>query len=71
MKRIIDFLQEPEDIPIQIGGWYKINIGPECGDKPEYKRFKAIKKYKHFVLFEDKYGTRECFSYWQLARFAS
>lgn len=68
MNLLMARINEPEDITIKIGAWYIIR---KPNETPESRRMRAVKKYENFVLFEDKNGTRECFTYWYLARFAA
>lgn len=69
MDRLEEFLQEPGDLGVKVGGWYKVRV--EIAPKAfEYRRMRAVKKFPRFWLFKDERGTRECFSDWYLARWA-
>ncbi len=46
------------------GQIYKLTIKRETGK--EIKRMRLLRKYRYFVLFEDAYGIRECFLWFEL-----
>ena len=50
------------------GKIYKLKIKREMGY--ETKRLRLLDEYRHFALFVDRYGIRECFSYFELAETA-
>lgn len=59
-------LRNPERPAICIGAEYTII---KHGDKESKKiKYRAVKKYKHHVVFEDERGIRESFIWWELAR---
>lgn len=67
MDRLEEFLQEPGDLGVKVGGWYKLRV--EFAKAFVYRRMRAVKKFPRFWLFEDERGIRECFSEWYLARY--
>lgn len=50
------------------GQIYKLTVKKEIGK--EIKRMRLLEEYRHFALFVDRYGIRECFSYFELAEMA-
>lgn len=51
---------------LEVGHIYKITV-TECREEGskgwrKQKEYRLLKKYKHFMLFENEYGTKESFT---------
>lgn len=64
-------LYNPPEPKIREGEWYVLAVRVPIGGKAFATRrikLRAVKKYKHVVLFEDEKGIRECWTMWEIAR---
>lgn len=63
-------MQKP--IELTEGQWYELNIWKraEVGTKHKLvkRKMQLLKKYRHYALFVDRNGVRECFGYFELRR---
>lgn len=61
-------MQKP--IELTEGQWYELNIWKRADAGTKYKlvkrKMKLLKKYRHYALFVDRNGVRECFGYFEL-----
>lgn len=60
-------LYNPEEPVIHVGAWYTFHRSTPAGTGYTV-RLKAVKKYKHHVLFADAKGIKESIGYWEIAR---
>lgn len=63
-------INNPIEPVIEPGFWYWLNLRQKVGEAyiVKRRRFRAVKRFNDWILFEDEAGIRECFTMWELAR---
>ena len=68
MDELLLRLYNPPLPKIVIGAWYTVQIREERSGLVRQYRIRAVKKYRHVILFETEIGVMECWTIWELAR---